>query len=214
MVIYKSQTIGKIPIIKVRDLLRKGRVDYIFFEDIVSDFKMNKKQAEIFLIVLEREGYLEKLDYCDVWSNTCLGDLLAGALIRRTIRKEKVEQKIALVLKRVKMVNKSAKYLCKILEVYSFLLYSPHNTEEVETILLMAKMEPKETDNSKFNKLREIKNRKSGRNFSNNVEWLFYPKREVMDFLKSRVHNLQVDEISKYRDFTMYTENLIFSLEK
>ena len=94
----------------------------------------------------------------------------------------------------MKEVNTNLYYLYKIEKVVVFGSYLGER-EKLGDIDLAIKIVPKEWDQNKFQKAsrkRSLDAKQNGRQFSNYVEEIFWPKEEVFKYLKSRSRSISI----------------------
>jgi len=102
-------------------------------------------------------------------------------------------------LNRVSHVNTDNYFLYKVVEVKVYGDYLSSSLDIIESIKLAVNLEPKESNSEKRRALEEDRCRNSKRQFSNYTHEIFYPTQEVFEYLKSRVHRLEIHNLNDTR---------------
>jgi predicted nucleotidyltransferase len=197
-----KEKIADIPILKVRDFLRKNRYYHWNTEVIVNEFKVSDATAKLLVNQLFSRKFIvekEKKDGISLWELTQDGIQFSVASGAKPIKRKTAERKIKEFLSRVDVVNEDTEYLYKVTKVVVFGSYLD-DTDRLGDIDLAIQISSKEADNEKFRELREEKTRKAlknGRHFSNVVEQLAWSQTETMMFLKSRSRSLSIQHLTE-----------------
>ena len=203
MKLNSKDIIAGFPILKIRNLIRNN--DYLS-EDIVSyKLKVNIEEAVKVLNELLKLGFIERnIDETnsDTYPVTLQGNSLGNAKAIPSISRAKADALFDSFMQRVKEVNKNPQYLYKISRVDLFGSYIT-NAETVNDIDIGYKLEKKGRDRDKWRVKDRQQVRKaihSGVNFNSFMDDLFYTRRIVQKYLKSRspyisLHDLDEDGI-------------------
>ena len=123
MNINPRDNITGIPILDVRRLMRWARAGY-FSLDLVRDcLGLSMCQAQTLVEALNAAGYIEKEPtWSDQsgWSLTVKGFALANAKATKPLKRETAERKLAEFMDRVRHVNSSPDFLCRVKKVVLF----------------------------------------------------------------------------------------------
>ena len=98
MTIDPKASLSGIPLLKIRDFLRRDPFGLWTAEHFKDAFKLSQRQTSALLAVLSRKGYIEKeLEWHEPqhWKSTELGAKLASAHAGRPISRRTADQKLA-----------------------------------------------------------------------------------------------------------------------
>lgn len=203
MKINSKETIAGYPILKIRDLLRYNRgLNELILENAL---KISANEARRVLQEMVALGLIEKdeEDMDGFWFLITLqGNSLGNAKAIPSISRAKADVLFEKFMLRVKEVNKNPQYLYKISRVDLFGSYIT-NAETINDIDIGYKLEKKGRDRDKWrvkDRQQVRKARHSGVNFNSFMDDLFYTRRIVQKYLKSRspyisLHDLDDDGI-------------------
>jgi hypothetical protein len=183
-----NETICGFPIVKVKKILKNDLFLFISVESINEVLKNNTKSKKLLNDLVE-SGYIEETKYPDKFMISTRGNVLVNTYVRRLLSKTKAEEKIKDFLDRVNKVNKLKTYLYYIDQVYLCGEYIK-NKDLINKLHFDVKLCSKYKDEEIRRDLESKKCRNSGKQFSNLVEHFLYPQFEVINFLKSGVHNI------------------------
>ena len=71
-------------------------------------------------------------------------------------------------------------------------------------------LEEKETDHEKHKELAWERIKQAGKNFSNYVERVYFPKNQVTQFLKSGLHNVKVQRVENVSYLNDLNKKVLF----
>jgi hypothetical protein len=192
--------VAGIPALNARELLRKwgySGANEAFVAEVVG---VTLKEATIILRGMVAAGLLvedtdarpgqEQWFVC-----TTKGSAFAQASAAKPLRRPTVEQKLTELVERMTHLNASPDFLVGIEEAYVYGSYLS-NMDRLGDLDISLKFYRKEEDPEQFRVLADQAARESGRRFSNMIDWMFWPERKVLLFLKqrSRVFSLHVNE--------------------
>lgn len=179
------------PAIRVRDLFRYvSHLDCWSEETVAARLEVSVKVARGVVAELAKIGYIERkeFDRMRCWSTTLMGNGLGLATAAKPINRDTAQRIIKEFLERCRKINDDPYYLYKVTKVVVFGSFLS-DVMHVNDVDLGIELEPKERESDKHMALcgeRSRIARTSGRSFSNIVEDLFWPQREVILFLKAR----------------------------
>lgn len=205
MNVNKNDKICEVPLIKIRNFLRRFNSDY--YENIsksLSDyFGLSDKAAEALLSELISNGYLEKEEKDkDIYQRSVKGNALSNVRFVKRMNKQKADRVFEDFMARVESLNKSDDFIYKVKRILLFGSYLNKENEDFGDIDLAVELEQRIKDNKAFEDAQqEIINNaiENGKVFSNIVDELFYPEYLVFKFLKnsSRYISLhRIDQVS------------------
>lgn len=188
MKINPKETIAESPLLKIRDLLKKGKAESIVLT--ASFLKITKKKARQLLKNLLELGYIEEVqvDGYKIYRNTLKGNALALSKAVPSLSREKADALYNAFIERVKQVNQEDYYLYKVTKVQlfgSYLTVSP----VVNDIDICLELDRKEADSEiwlKQNQARVSEAAQKGVRFNTYLDELFYSEREVRSFLSAK----------------------------
>ncbi|QNF32512.1 hypothetical protein HUW51_07150 [Adhaeribacter swui] len=193
-----NQIVGY-PIQEIRKIFKVGQKRFVSKSTVRSILKIQNTEATNILKRLVQEGYLEKVEELNVWRNSIRGEVLASTTLSRPISRGKVNKIIEALLERVIKVNSDPYYLYKVLDVHVFGNYLNNSLATLHSIKLIVNLEAKEKNRDRYIELLHERSRNVKRNFSNYSQYLGYPRVEVFEYLKSRVHHLEIHDIQHSR---------------
>jgi predicted nucleotidyltransferase len=112
------------------------------------------------------------------------------------IKRETAKQKLVDLVDRVRLVRDDSRFLYRVTLLAVFGSYLT-DKDRLGDIDIAFKLEAKEKDRDKATALAQEHTRKSGRQFRNMVEEIFWPENEVLLFLKSRSRSLSFHEYAE-----------------
>jgi predicted nucleotidyltransferase len=196
----KAQFAG-LSLVEIRNFLNRFSLNPIDVERVQSTFRVSSKKASSLIAALEREGYITKADktpYAQYWTLTDAGSRLASAYAARPISRKTAEKKLAELIKRAKRVNRSDDFafcVSQIAVVGSYLSDAPTMSDVDVVVSLRPRLSVPQAQQTLENKCINA----SHRRFSNLVDRIYWPRQQVMFFLKSRSRALQC--VGENRDF-------------
>lgn len=200
MKLNTNEIIAGFPIMKIRDLLKN---EVINCNIVRRNLNVDEHEAERIIASLQELGYIEKSEKDNIYEVTLDGNRLALAKAVSPLKREKADKLFSEFMQRVADVNMSSYYLYKVTKVLLFGSYIT-SSETVNDIDLAVEIQSVVQDTKTR---RELENRRiseafqKGIRFSNYVERLFYPQKQVFLFLKSKSKYLSIhgidDEILK-----------------
>ncbi len=187
-----------VPILELRRLLRRSKNIYawnIFF--IIEVLDVCEEQAAELAKALENEGFIEKAETKEserYWTNTVKGNALAIASAAKPLRRESADKKLTEFIARVKQVNESSYFLYKVEKVVVFGSYlsSEDKIGDIDLAVTLAAKAQDREEAWRLNKERTREACEQGRQFSNIIDELFWPQREVFLMLKNRSRSFSI----------------------
>jgi hypothetical protein len=186
----KGQIAG-VPVLVVRDYLRRMIPFRLSAHSIASDLKLSGPRAEELVSHLLRLGYVDPIDTLDGeqhYKITLSGSTFTLASAAPPLTRRTAERKLAEFLERVRSVNDNPDFVFRIQKV---LLFGSYLTEQdrINDIDVAVELVHRETNPDKIAAAKQARvkeARKAGRRFSTLVDELIWPHQEVLLFLKSR----------------------------
>lgn len=200
MNVYYNDSIAGVPVIKLRKLLKEGVNNFLYVNTIARILELDLKQINATIAELEKLGYIEYIYRIDAWTNSIPGIILAKSPLKRRVKRTKAAQKIEDCIQRIKVVNQDLNFLYYIIEAYVTGEYLDTQISEINKVEIRVTMERKEKDNDKFQKLADQRINEANRYFSTIIEQVCYPITMILTFVKSGVHNFNVQQLSSNRD--------------
>jgi predicted nucleotidyltransferase/predicted transcriptional regulator len=216
----KGVQIAGLPAVNVRNMLR--RVYSVLDVDLVAErCKVSTRQAKEVIQELVDGGYIEFSERSRVLANpyragrekpryrsvdyyklTEKGGRLAQASAMSKMSRERAEQIVAGLLKRVEEVNAIGDYVYRVPTVIVYGSYV-RGEPQLSDVDIAVDLEAK-WDSANEHQCREWSKRRTdvasanGRGFANFMDLLFWPKNEVMLHLKVRTRGLSIHEIADF----------------
>src|SRR5258708_34658874 len=104
MHISPSDKVARIPILAVRDLLRKSQQSDLTLQSALEAFGMDRDRAQYVIATLTAQGYIEPIDSLHGeprWGNTVKANALAMPSTAQPMQLKTAERKVAEFLSRV-----------------------------------------------------------------------------------------------------------------
>jgi len=181
--------IGGVPAVQVRDFLRREeewRPDYLR-----SHFGLAPSGAETLTAELLRLGYVEIQESHDgsrYHHKTQLGRRFSLASAARPLTRKTAEGKLAAFIERVRALNANDYYLYRVRTARVFGSYLTER-DRINDIDVAVELVPRESDQDRWwaaHHARSDEACRKGRQFSNTTEYMYWPRQEVLLYLKNR----------------------------
>jgi predicted nucleotidyltransferase len=200
MRISKNEKIANLPILQVRDWLRKVRRPHCFRkEHVASYFAFSERKAGELLRELKKRGLVELQDgkfgrqgYHQV---TVKGNALAMARAMPPITRAKAEELLAGFLSRVVQVNSRDELAYYVHEVRVFGSYLDRSAKDFGDVDIALDVRQRKIEGRDIVKYSEDRARQSGRHFVSWLHMLDYAEVDVMRLLKARKSYLSLHSI-------------------
>ena len=215
----KGAQIAGMPAVTVRNMLRRAG-ELLGAEYVAARCKVSARRAKQIIETLVSKGYLEfdkeyrqlvdsyvpgkekpRYRYVPIYKLTVMGEKLAQASAAGKMPRAKAELILAGLLQRVTEVNATAHYLFRIPTV---IVYGSYVRGEafLSDVDIAVDLEPKWHRGSKEfasqRRKRVAAAEAKGRRFSNIVEYLYWPEREVKLHLKARTRGLSLHSMDDF----------------
>lgn len=219
MIIDSKETICGVPILKVRNMVRKVR-DFTFnriaFKDYldISAEKAVEIEAELLSRGWIKKDPMERDNGKYPWKTTIHGNAFANASAGRPITRKTAEKKISELLGRVGKINESSDFVFKIVRVVIFGSYLS-GKDRLGDIDVGIKMRPKVSNEESFRKSMDEcieRAREQGRRFGTHFAMLSWPENMVWKELKKRSTALSMHGIDRF--VLSQTHKEIYRLEE
>ena len=200
MHIDKSDCILNIPIIKVRDFLRRNKMYEWTVTSVADEIHISIFDATSLVNELEKQGYIETTEMRhgeQCWRNTIKGNALSQASAAKPVSRKTAERLLTEFLGRVDKVNNDSQFLYKVNKVVLFGSYLT-NEDKLNDIDLAVELKFKEQNLERRKELiheRINEARKNGKIFRSFLEEICWPEIEVRKFLKSGSRTLSIHPI-------------------
>lgn len=189
MKIDRKTLICGIPIIKIRDFMRRYRTPGSFsLQTIMEYFELTKPSGINLLNELLNSGYAEQTK-TDEYEVTVRGNALAQVRFVKRMDKAKADKIFDEFMKRVAEVNEDENYIYRVSKLYLFGSYLNPETDDYGDIDIAYELERKINDDNRFSEAsRRITANAiaDGKVFSSIVEEMYYPWNSVLRYLKNR----------------------------
>lgn len=184
-----------VPLIKIRDLLRKNR-DGFGGERFCRNFEGKDGLGERILSALTRDGYVERDRICDgEFELTAKGHQMANATAARKVKRLSVERALGKMMARVEEVNADPGFLFRITDIRVFGKYL-EDVDALSDVDLCVTLLPKHNnfDFEKISKARIQEEMSHGRRFRNIRAQVAWPRQRVLDHLRGKEGRLCIVE--------------------
>jgi hypothetical protein len=182
--------IGGVPILRVRDFFRRaGDVNWSL-EWPSHMLKLPRTRTLKLIRTLQKDSYVEPSGNNEFpWRCTKKGLALASALGTRPIGRDVAQAHLERFLQRVSLANHNPDFVYRVRRVFLFGSFLTTERERVGDLDLAVELEPCESDHDRqwaLHQQRISAALRTGRHFSNYVEQVYWPKLEIMRFLRQR----------------------------
>ena len=200
MKIDKNKRINNIPIIKIRNFLR--RFSRGSSEDLLTHisgyFNLTKQKATKIIEALVEEGYIEKEG--EVFYCTIKGNALSNVRFIKRMNKEKADKEFSEFMKRVENLNQNNEFIYQVKRIVIFGSYLNPENKDFGDIDIGIELEPRIKDKKAFELAENeiISNAiENGKVFSNIVDELFYPQNLVFKYLKNKSRYISIHRMDQ-----------------
>ncbi|KAA6462037.1 hypothetical protein DYQ86_10450 [Acidobacteria bacterium AB60] len=216
MRIAPGQMIGGVSAIKARDLLAQCRG--AFRADWLEDKGYDLEQREVIIRELLALGYIEpsseehREPSPHPWySVTDLGRSFSNALAARPITRAHAERTVAALKERIEQANRNPDFLFRVTEVVLYGSYL-RGSESLGDIDIACRLEGKinGADGATLRDIYREHYHKSGRRWTGICCEFYWPREEVLLFLKNRQRSISLHEMD---DFLTMEKDENFSYE-
>jgi len=187
MKIDAKDKIADLPILKVRDLVKRAISVGINTNKVINSFKVDHLRAQGLLEALVKKGYITNNDNSIWYSVSEAGMRFANASGARAISRKNAQGHINKLLQRISDINASDDYLFKVTKAICFGSYADSSIPNVNDIDVYIKLERKGDDASYAENKERVLNMyiQQGRNFSSYDQYA-WPQTDVYKYLKNR----------------------------
>ena len=200
MKIDKNKRINNIPIIKIRNFLR--RFSRGSSEDLLTHisghFNLTKQEAPKIIEALVEEGYIEKEG--EVYYCTIKGNALSNVRFIKRMNKEKADKEFSEFMKRVENLNQNNEFIYQVKRIVIFGSYLNPENKDFGDIDIGIELEPRIKDKKVFELAENeiISNAiENGKVFSNIIDELFYPQDLVFKYLKNKSRYISIHRMDQ-----------------
>jgi hypothetical protein len=202
MRITKDQLVAGYPVLQVRSFIRRYRLGTFAAPAAEYAMKISASESEDFLGELVNLGYLEHArpifgENIAAYEVTLQGQALANASGSKPISRETADRALQEFMERVQTINASREYAYQIESVVLFgsMLSSAERLGDVD---LAIELKPAILGDKEFDercKMRRGAAQAGGRRFTSTFEWVTWPQKEIILFLKSRSRTLSLHDL-------------------
>lgn len=215
MTINKTDYIGDVPIIAIRNFFKKARTkNAIFaFDEFMASLHLGNTEAADCISGLIAKGFIEQSD--EKYKLTLKGNALSIARCTNRINKEKADKIFSDLIKRVHEINNDDTYLHKVSKLFLFGSYSDPNNEDFGDIDIAFKLRRKIGNPDEFIKANDklVKTaQKNGKQFSSHLDELCYSEDLVLLKLKNRNRHISLHPLDD-GIFDLVDAQLVYSEE-
>ncbi len=187
MNIDPASTIGGAPAVKVRDALRRLWDDSSFGADDLASTLGDDGNGDEVLAGLVEEAFAEHVDGGPSVGLTPAGVRLRNATARRPVSREVADRHLSAFLERVEEVNGDDDLLYLVDRVTLFGSMLDASVAKVSDVDLCVDLSPRyPEEHTERSRARSAEAESRGRRFSNLIERVSWPQREVELMLKAR----------------------------
>ena len=217
MHIDSKATIADIPILSIRQFLRRSANQDWNQGNLTQALKIIPEEAQKLTDELQAQGYIEPAseNYETLhWQNTIKGNSLANASAAKPIGREKADKAFAEFMERVNQVNHDPYFLFRVVKVILFGSYLT-DTQTVNDIDLAVEIAPKEDDIDRRSSLYQQRRNEAQEkrvHFNNYIDYISWPEIEVWKFLKARSRIISIHPMTSLLD--SFPHQIIYSEEQ
>lgn len=200
MRIDRDDTVAGQPVMKARELLRKGKNSIWGIALVQEVLGIEFTDAATVVSELKKLGYIEKPPHpCtgEYWTNSLKGNSLALATAAQPLSRASADRKFNEFMGRVASVRDNPYFLYKVKQVVVFGSYLG-TAKQVNDIDIAIELVPKEKDSRKRQQLHQQRIEEAirqGKEFRSALDQLFWPQLEVRQYLKSRARSISLHRI-------------------
>jgi predicted nucleotidyltransferase len=193
MRITNDQVIAGLPAIKARQLMRRLG-EYITPHRVREIVGCRDDRANMIVARLQAAGFIKAVG--SYWEPTVKGCALCGAKASQPLRRATAERLIQQVLERAHALNSDDTwaYCVETIAVFGSYIEGKERPNDVD---IACELRPRWTD-AKKQRAHEETRRTIRRNFANMSELAFWPRTEVLSFLKARSRGLSVHQFDSW----------------
>jgi hypothetical protein len=196
MRLRSSETLGGVPVLEVRALIRRWYDGAAPLDFIGEHLELRRAERQRLLAALLEEGLLTREEGDPVrYELTVKAHAFAQATAAAPLRRSTADTKLRELVARMVHANASAEFLVGVESAY---VYGSYLTDvprlgDLDVSLTLWRKEP---DGERFTELSRAAARKSGRRFGTFIDFLSWPDKQLLLFLKqrARVYSLHQDE--------------------
>ena len=217
MHIDSKATITDIPILNVRQFLRRNANLDWNLDNLAQALKITPEEAQKLIAELQSQEYIEPspVDYeTPHWQNTIKGNALANASAAKPVGRAKADKAFAEFMERVNQVNQDPYFLFTVVKVALFGSYLT-DAIAVNDVDLAVEIIPKEDDINRRSSLyaqRRNEAKEKGIHFKNYTDYICWPEIEVWKFLKGRSRVISMHPMTSLLDSFPY--RIVYSEEQ
>jgi predicted transcriptional regulator/predicted nucleotidyltransferase len=202
-----NDTIGGLPILKVRDFMREWE-DGWDISKLVAAFRISQDKAEQVVHELLHRGDIERDEAASEahsYKLTTKGAAFRLAKGSPPLTRKTAERKLSEFMDRVREANSNRNFAYRVRKVVVFGSYLTSN-DKLGDIDVAVELAPREQDHVKqqaLNNARIFSAESTGRRFNNILDRLYWAQHEVCLFLKSRSRAISLhrtDDEAVFRD--------------
>jgi hypothetical protein len=192
MEIWNDEYIMEYPI-QHKALMHSGKDNLITIKLVKNKLGIDFIKVKTLIKKLESLGYIQEFGYplAETWIPSVRGKLLANTSIKHLLTPKMIMQQQKILIERIENINSNKQFIYNVTS-HLFKVEYVKGTEQAKFIHLNVALTPKEEDEKKFSELEEQRRRTYKHSFQNIVEQLFYPRQEIINFLRFRLHNVRV----------------------
>lgn len=183
MRINKADLIGGVPILKVRDALRRDG-QFFTLARFAMLLRITPEAAQTVVAELLEMHYIEPFNHG--WRTTIAGNALAFAKAGPGVRREVAQRHLDEFLERVRAVNGSDHYMRTVEEVTLFGSLLDPAADPVGDVDVGVTLAPRGEYDEREERRRSHAAAAAGRHFNTVTDYLAWPEIEVLRYLKSR----------------------------
>ena len=213
MRIKRNEKIFGIPVVQIRDFFEKNR-DFGFTKiELERYFALSKKSTNSLIKELIQNDFIEKMVeniHHNDYQLTNKGQTLCAARSIPPMNKKKADKIFNEFMRRVEEINDNDYYLCKVEKILLFGSYLNSENIDYGDIDIAFELKRKIDNYDEFEKARKKRIRElrqNGKRFSDFMDEIFYPEKEVILKLKNKcqyisLHQIEIDgklETAKYK---------------
>ncbi len=194
MRIDAGQTIAGLPAVEIRRLIREAVGGQMSLRHIRECLNCSKPVADDVLAGLQREGFITAVD--GRFELSLKGNALAQATAARPLLRSKAAQLISELARRAKLVNADDgwAYKVEILVVFGSFVRGATRPNDID---IGCRLVPRWTGDVQVEAERHRRDLYPSQ-FRNTVHYLYWPKLEVLRFLKARSRGLSMHELDDW----------------
>lgn len=202
MNITSDQLIASYPAMRIRNFIRRHRLQYVTASTVEERLNLIPSKATAFLNEMVRLGFMkpspQSCDDVPLYEVTRYGQALANASAAKLITRETANRLLEEFMSRVHVLNAANEYAYKVESVVLFGSMLSEEKDRLGDVDIAVELAPVTSDFKELERLYRHRRRiasSNGKRLATAFEWAAWPTLEVFLFLKACSNGLSLHEL-------------------